>query len=85
MLGFIIGTASGIGQFWLLSRFSAAITRGKINNKVVILAISQFLLPIIVLVCCALLFPQNLLWIGAGMAASLIICAAVRFLFVLKK
>ena len=85
LLGLIIGAASGVLQFWLLSKFTAVVTDGntaggKLNNKMVLFAVSQFLLPLLVLLGCALLLFDGLLWAGAGMAASLIICAAARFL-----
>ena len=85
MLGFFIGAASGAVQFLLLSKFTAAITGGSVDNKAVILAVSQLFLPLIVLLGCALLHLGSLLWAGVGMAASLVICAAARFLFSLKK
>jgi len=78
--GFIIGAASGAVQFWLLLKFTNAVTRGDISYKVAVFAISQFLLPIVVLICCALLLYQSLLFTGIGMTASLIICAVARFL-----
>ena len=85
MLGFIIGAATGMASYWLLYRFTCAVTCGKINNKVILIAVSQLFLPLIVLVCCALLLHQSLLWVGVGIAASLIICAVARFLFTFKR
>jgi len=86
LLGFVVGAASGILQFWLLSVFTAAATGGnaaagsKFNYKTVLFAVLQFLLPLLVLLACALLLFESLLWAGVGMAASLIICAVARFL-----
>jgi len=79
LLGFFIGAASGVLQFLLLSKFTGAVTGGKFNNKMVLLAVSQFLLPLLVLLGCAFLLFESLLWTGIGMAGSLIICAVVRF------
>ena len=85
MLGVIIGAASGIVQFLLLSSFTRAATHGKISGKAVFIALFQFLLPLIVLLCCALLLSQSILWTGVSMAASLTICAVSRFLLTLKR
>jgi len=79
LLGFIIGATTGAVQFFLLSRFTVAVSRGAISNKLVLLAVSQFLLPLGVLLCCALLMSQSLMWTGGGIAASLIVCAVARF------
>jgi len=80
LLGFFIGAASGALQFWLLTKYTKAVTGGNFGNKTVLFAIPQFLLPLLVLLGCALLMPESLLWTGAGMAGSLIIFALVRFL-----
>ena len=85
LLAFIIGVVSGIAQVWLLSRFTNAVSCGKINIKVVFIAIFQLFLPLIVLVCCALLLSQNLLWMGIGMVSSLIVCACARFFVALRR
>ena len=84
MLGFVIGVASGAVQFWMLAKFTSSITHGTFNNKTVIFAITQFLLPLVVLVGCAFLLSESLMWTGIGIAASLIICAAVRFILTLR-
>ena len=85
MLGFLVGAASGILQFWLLSGFTAGVTGenaagSKFSYKTVLFGVSQLLLPMLVLLGCAILLYESLLWAGAGMAASLIICAVARFL-----
>ncbi|MCL2152689.1 MAG: hypothetical protein FWH57_07010 [Oscillospiraceae bacterium] len=82
MLGFFIGAASGVIQFWLLSRFTGAVTSSQVqfNKRFILLAVSQILFPMVILACCALLLRQSLLWTGVSMAASLIICAIARFL-----
>ena len=85
MIGFFIGLASGVVQFWLLSKFTGAVTGGKLNNKTVLFVVAQFFLPFVVLLGCALLMSGSLLFTGAGMSASLIVCALVRFFLSLKK
>ena len=86
MIGVIIGAASGALQFWLLYRFTNAVTGGNLNYKTVLFAVSQFLLPLLVLLGCALLRVDSLLFTGVAMAVSLITCAIFRFLIkVLRK
>ena len=80
MFGLIIGAVSGAAQFWMLSKFTKAVTGGALNTKTVSLGLSQFFLPIIVLVGCALLFKDGLLWAAVGMICVLVGCAFVQFL-----
>jgi len=84
VLGFLIGIASGVVQFFLLLKFTTAVTGGKINGKVAIFAITQFLFPFAVLLLCAFFLNEKLMWVGIGMAAALIISAVIRFLTVSK-
>ena len=85
MLGFSIGAVSGVVQFLLLSKFTRSATGGKFNNKTVLFAVCQFLLPLGVLVGCAFLLREALIWTGAGIAGSLIVCAVVHFIIARKK
>jgi len=82
LLGFVIGAVSGTVQFFLLSKFTGFITGGKSGKKTILFAVTQFLLPFAVLVLCAFLLSDELLLVGIGMAAALIVCAAVRFFIV---
>ena len=84
MLGFFIGAASGTVQYFLLSRFTRSVTGGKFGKKGVLFAITQFLFPFTVLLICAFFLSAELLMIGIGMAASLVVCALVRFFIVSK-
>ncbi|MCL2248088.1 MAG: hypothetical protein FWC13_02345 [Oscillospiraceae bacterium] len=79
-LGLIIGVISGTVQFFLLSRFTGAVTKGKINNKTVIFALTQFLFPFAVLVACAFFIPDSLAWTGVGMGGALVISAVTKFI-----
>lgn len=75
MPGLFIGIASGAFQFWMLSRFTRSVTTGKFGVKTVPIAVAQFLFPFIVLIGCAFLLTDGLLWAGVGMAVVLIACA----------
>ena len=84
MICVFIGAGSGIAQFWMLSKFTHAIAHGTIDTKSVFFAVIQFFFPLAVLLLCVLLFPGGLLWSGIGMAATLIICALVKFVRSIK-
>jgi hypothetical protein len=79
LAGFLIGAASGGAHFWLLSRFTRAVTGGGLSGRAALLGAAQFFLPLAVLLAVALLRRELLLTTGVGMAASLIGCAVVRF------
>ena len=90
MLGIIIGVVTGVAQYFLLLKFTTAVSGGKFNKKTVLFAITQFLLPFAVLLLSAFLLGEEMLgrnflmWIGIGIASALITCAVVRFLVVSK-
>jgi len=79
-LGLFIGVISGTVQFFLLSKFTGALTTGKMNNKTILFAITQFLFPFAVLVVTAFLLQDSLMWTGIGMGVALLICAAIKFI-----
>ncbi|MCL2220794.1 MAG: hypothetical protein FWC20_00015 [Oscillospiraceae bacterium] len=79
-LGLIIGMISGTIQFFMLSKFTGAISQGKVSNKTVLFALTQFLFPFAVLVICAFFIQDSLMWAGIGMGAALITSAVVKFL-----
>ena len=81
LLCIFIGIVTGVIQFYLLYKFVTSVTGGKSGIKTIIFAVTQFLFPFAVLVICAFLLTDNLMWIGIGAAASLITCAVVRFVF----
>lgn len=78
-LGLIIGAISGTLQFFMLSKFTGAITQGKFSNRTVLFALTQFLFPFVVLVVCAFFIQDSLMWAGIGMGAALVTCAVVKF------
>ena len=84
IIAVVVGIATGAVQFFLLYNFITSVTGGKTGTKTLIFAITQFIFPFAILVICAFLFPNSLLWAGIGMASSLIICAVIRFIKVSK-
>jgi len=84
MLGISIGVVAGVIQFFLLMKFTGAVTGGKFSKKTVLFAITQFLLPFAVLLICAFFLEGELLLVGIGIASSLVLCAVVRFIMVSK-
>ena len=81
----LVGGATGVVQFYLLYKFVTSVTGGKAGTKTIVFAITQFLFPFAVLVICAFLLPDSIMWVGIGAAVSLIICAIIRFVKVSKQ
>ena len=81
MLGLFIGIVAGAFQFWMLTRLTRSITGGKFTVKTVPIALAQFLFPFAVLLGCAFLVTDGLIWAGAGLAVTLTVCAAVWFVY----
>ena len=80
LIGLIIGVVAGVLQFWMLLKFTKAVTGGNLDNKTVFLGIGQFLLPLAVLLICAFLLSDALLWAAIGIVGTLLLCGIVRFL-----
>jgi len=78
-IGLIIGVISGIIQFILLSKFTGAITKGKVSNRTLLFALTQFLFPFAVLVVTAFFISDGLMWAGIGMGGALVTCAIAKF------
>ena len=85
IIAVIIGVVTGVIQFFLLFKFVTSVTGGKAGMKTLLFAITQFLFPFAILVICAFLLPESLMWVGIGIAASLITCAVIRFVRVSKR
>ena len=79
-----VGLVTGAIQFFLLFKFVNNVTGDGIGKKTLLFALTQFLFPFAVLIICAFLLPDNLLWVGIGIAAALIVFAVVRFVRVSK-
>ena len=80
MLGFFIGVVAGIVQYFLLTKFTGAVSKGKMTGKTVIFMVTQFLFPFAVLILCALFIVDSLMWVAIGIASALIICAVAKFI-----
>ena len=80
----IVGLITGTIQFYLLFKFVTSITGGKTGSKTLIFAITQFIFPFLVLIACAFLMGDNLMWVGIGIASALIIGAVIKFFLVSK-
>ena len=85
VIAVLIGLVTGVVQFFLLYKFVTSVTGGKAGMKTLLFAMTQFLFPFAILVICAFLLPNSLMWVGIGIAASLITCAVVRFIKVSKR
>ena len=79
ILGLVIGLVSGIVQFVLLAKFTGAVTGGAFSKKSVLFALSQFLLPMVVLLCCAAFLKKSLIWAAVGITVALVALSLVRF------
>ena len=80
IIGLLIGAASGILQFWMLAKFTKAVTGGALDKKSALLGAGQFLLPLAVLLGCAFLLNDSLLWAAVGMVVALIVCAVAKYI-----
>lgn len=80
MIGFVVGLVSGAAQFWMLLKFTQAVTGGTLSVKTALFGAFQFLVPLAVLFGCALLIRDDLLWAGVGMSCSLLGSAVTRFI-----
>jgi len=79
LLSIFIGLVTGVVQFYLLYKFVTTVTGGKSGQRTILFAITQFLFPFAVLVVCAFLLRDTLMWVGIGAAASLITSAVIKF------
>ncbi|MDR2665641.1 MAG: hypothetical protein LBC21_05125, partial [Oscillospiraceae bacterium] len=84
-VGFLIGAVTGGLQFWLLARFTRAITDGGLDTGAVLIGAGQFFLPLVVLLAVAAFVREWLLAAALGMAAALIGSALVRYIAAQKR
>jgi hypothetical protein len=79
MIGLAVGIAAGALQYWLLSKFTARITRGTVDSRAVLYGLAQFMLPLGVLIVVAFIRRQDLLWTAIGITGILIFGAVGKF------
>ena len=80
LLGLIIGAVSGAAQVWMLARFTKAITGGGLDKITVLYGVCQFFLPLIVLLGCAFIIIDSLIWAAIGMAVILVGFSFIKFM-----
>ena len=85
LLGLFIGVVAGAVQFFLLFKFVRNVTGGKMGSKTLLFAVTQFFFPFTILVICAFLLPESLMWVGIAMASSLIICSVIKFILTARQ
>lgn len=87
MIGAILGIIGGAVEYILLKRLALSATSGKeINTTVLVLNVfAQILLPVCLLVFCALAVRAQLLACGIAMAAALLISATVNFIVQMRR
>lgn len=70
-LGFFIGAATAAGQFWVLTRVYGSSAHVKRSVRTTFFIISQFLVPLIVLLSSTLLLEDGPMLVGVGMLLTL--------------
>ena len=85
VIGILIGLVTGVIQFFLLYKFVTSVTGGKAGKKTVVFAVTQFMFPFAVLLLCAFLLTDSLMWVGIGAAVALISSAVIKFVLVSKQ
>ena len=84
LIGLIIGVVSGVLQYWMLVRFTKAVTGDGLDKKAVLFGVCQFLLPLVVLLGCAFLLSGSLIWAAIGMVVVLVSFSMSKFVFTKK-
>ena len=78
LIGLLIGVISGAVQFWLLAKFSRAMTNDGLDKKALLIGICQFLIPFLVLALCAILLDDALIPAIIGMTLTLSVFLIAR-------
>ena len=78
IVALVVGLLSGFIQLFLIIKFASMLTGGMMGMKCMLLGILQFVLPAVVLIGYALLWRENLIWVGTGMVAALIVGAIIK-------
>lgn len=87
MLGAILGIVGGALEYILLKRLATTATSGKETDTTVLIfnIFAQILLPVCVLLVCALLLREQLFSCGVAMAAALLIASTVNFIIRMRR
>ena len=80
LYGLITGAVSGAVQSWTLAVFTKAVIRGGITVKTIFIGAGHFFLPFLVLVSCAVLCMDSLIWTVISMTVMFIGLSVIRFL-----
>jgi hypothetical protein len=75
MLGLAAGLLFGALQFWILWRFTGCIAGGSNGHLFMLLGLSQYLLPLLVLIVAAFFWFQELILTAIGLTVVPIIGA----------
>ena len=81
VVALLIGAASGFIQLFLIIQFATLVTAGKLGIKSILYGILQFILPAAILIGCAFLWPENLIWAGTGIVAALLVGTIIKLVF----
>lgn len=73
--GFVVGAA----QFRLLSAVTALLMSGKKTGRIILFVMGKLALYAAALWGTVMLAPAYLIWVGAGLAAGLILAAVARY------
>ena len=75
----IIGVAAGAAQVWMLAKFTKAVTGGGLDRVAVLFGVCQFFLPLAVLLGCAFILKDSLIWPAIGMIIMLVGFSIIKF------
>ena len=83
LLAFVIGCVIGFLEYMVIVRFVSGMKK---KSAVMILSgVLMFIMPMLVLLACAFLAKEGLVWCAVGMTVMLIITALIIFLIGNKK
>ena len=80
----IVGAICGVGQFLLMRHSLKPLTEGG-SPKIGLFMILKFLIPLALLVGCALVDPKLLPYAGGALCLMLFITTGINYLLTLKK
>lgn len=84
MAGVFIGIGCGLLEFFLLSKFTKAVTSGRDKLPAALLFFA-ILSPVVVILPCAFILPSQIHLMGIAAASALIICSLIKFIPGIRK